>query len=469
MIVNRKECGANAVRTYSTDFFHCPVSDYRLSSFGRPGLEQTVLIVDDNADYAEGVRENLSLYGIPALTAHSAAQADTVARAHHPKVIFIDVCLGDDDGVSVLKHLRSILPSSIYYMITGFGTIESAIASLKLGARDYLQKPVLFENIMDAVLEVLSHRESAGMEHSFVRTARSAAMKDLIARTDLLTRTDLPILIVGESGTGKEVLADYIVSRSQEENAPYIKINSCSFSESLLENELFGHEKGAYTGAGASFRGVFERADGGTLFLDEIGDMPLSIQAKVLRALQNREIRRLGSERVIKVNVRFIAATNKPLKRMIQEKEFREDLYYRLNTAELALPALRDREEDIEAIATDLLRESGNKTFSLEARAFFRRYSWPGNVRELKNTLLYASAISGSSQVIELSDLPRNLLVNTAGPEQEFGGLEQSERATIVKTLKATGFNKSRTAELLSISRSTLYQKIEKYRIAPDG
>lgn len=432
-------------------------------------MEQSVLIVDDNADYAQGVRENLSLYGISALTAHSAAQADEIARAHLPEVIFIDVCLGNEDGVSVLRHLRSILPSSIYYMITGFGTIESAIASLKLGARDYLQKPVPFENLMDAVLEALSHRKSAGAGHAFVRTAMSASMRDLIARTDLLMRTDLPILITGESGTGKEVLADYIVSCSQNENAPYIKINSCSFSESLLENELFGHEKGAYTGANTSFRGVFERAHGGTLFLDEIGDMPLAIQAKVLRALQNQEIRRLGGEQVIRINVRFIAATNKSIDTLIQDREFREDLYYRLNTAELSLPALRDRVEDIDAIAADILQESGTKTLSREVQAFFRQYPWPGNIRELKNTLLYASAISGDSLVIELNDLPRNMLVSTNGPRQEFGGLEESERATILKTLQATDFNKSRAAELLSISRSTLYQKIEKYRLAPDG
>lgn len=433
-------------------------------------MQPKALIVDDNRDYAEGVRENLALYGIDAATAGSIAQATSAADRYHPDVVFIDIRLGNENGIDLLKRLKPRLNSTVFVMITGYGTIDSAIESLKLGAHDYLQKPVQFESILQAISGITRKRDRAEGRCDLESTAVSTRMRSLLGRIDKIAETDLPVLITGENGTGKELVADYIVGKAQSPEAPYVKINSSAFSESLLDNELFGHEKGAYTGADTTFRGVFERADGGTLFLDEIGDMPLTIQSKILRALQNREVRRLGSETVIHVTTRVIAATNKDLEERIASGTFRQDLYYRLNAAQVALPPLRERKEDIEAIAkailgaTDPGRNGEPKQLSQEVSAFFRTHTWPGNIRELRNALLYAAALSGDAPEITMEHLPGNLV-----QKRDSGGalssLEDSERRTILQTLEATSYNKSKTASLLSISRSTLYQKIKKYGI----
>lgn len=429
------------------------------------------MIVDDNSDYARGVTDNLALYGYEGIAASTPEEAELLAREHHPEIFFIDLCLGDNSGIELLKKLRSIRPTGSFFMITGYGTIETAIRSLKIGARDYLQKPISFETILQAISEAHPLHDSVSPNDLFASTAVSLQMNNLLHQVERLVYTDLPILIVGESGTGKELLADHIVQQSPMVGAPFVKVNSCAFSDSLLDNELFGHEKGAYTGATSTFRGVFERAHGGTLFLDEIGDMPLSIQAKVLRALQNKEIRRLGSEKTIHVDSRIIAATNKNLDAMIATGEFRRDLYYRLNTAEIKIPPLRERVEDIptiaEAVLSTALTSSTTpaKHLSSAVMDFLLSYSWPGNVRELRNALLYASAMSGDSPVIQISDLPANMAATTPTQDHAVGSLEFSERQTILHALRATSFNKSKTAALLAISRSTLYQKIEKYGI----
>jgi DNA-binding NtrC family response regulator len=433
-----------------------------------PRTQRKVLIVDDNTDYAEGVRENLALYGIEALTAASAADAERIAEASNPEVVFIDIRLGNENGINLLKRLKKLSRNQAFVMITGYGTIDTAIESLKLGAKDYLQKPITFESILQTIYGLFNSSPSNGQGELLVETATSNKMKELIERIEKLAKTDLPVLILGENGTGKEVVADYIVRHSRREASPYVKINSSAFSESLLDNELFGHEKGAYTGAAGSFRGVFERADGGTLFLDEIADMPAAIQSKILRTLQNREIRRIGSEKTITVDVRFIAATNKDLEAMIQAGSFREDLFYRLNAAQVSLPPLRERREDIEALACQILREATNgdaqpeKRIAPEVLEFFHSYSWPGNIRELRNCLLYASAITENKSLIELDDLPGNMQQQENSCHR-YTSLEEIERQQIKETLAATGYNKSKAASLLSISRSTLYEKIRRY------
>jgi DNA-binding NtrC family response regulator len=354
-------------------------------------------------------------------------------------------------------------------MITGYGTIDSAIESLKLGAIDYLQKPITFEKILQIISEYSERNSRNRDNHLFIQTAKSRAMEQIVQKTGKLAKTTLPVLILGENGTGKEVVADYIVSLSQTKDQPFIKVNSSAFSETLLDNELFGHEKGAYTGATVSFKGVFEQADGGTLFLDEIGDMPLSIQAKILRALQNNEIRRLGSEKTTRIHTRFIAATNKDIQAMIDAGTFRKDLYYRLNTAMIQLPPLRERREDIEGIVQEILSGLGGScdadTLTLDAEVFdlFMQYPWPGNIRELCNCLYYASAISTGTS-ITLDDLP-GTMIQPRKPVADLTSLEASEHGTILKELEKAGFNISKAASALGISRSTLYQKIKKYGI----
>ncbi|GAB1482727.1 sigma-54-dependent response regulator transcription factor ZraR [Treponema sp.] len=316
-----------------------------------------VLVVDDNLDYAVGVVENLALYGMQGYSATSSKQALELAAKYRPGFIFIDLCLGKECGIELLQAIKKVVPASLFVMITGYGTIDTAISSLKLGATDYLQKPVKFDTILNIVS---SHTEQENKElhaNMFIKTAHSAPMRSIIEKVGKLAPTKLPILLLGENGTGKELVADYIVSLSQSKEKPFIKVNSSAFSESLLENELFGHEKGSYTGASSAFKGVFEQADGGTLFLDEIGDMSLSIQAKILRAIQNNEVRRIGSEVTKTINTRFIAATNKNLQALIAEGSFREDLYYRLNTAQIRMPPLRERRDDIPSISAVILKE----------------------------------------------------------------------------------------------------------------
>lgn len=432
-------------------------------------MSTKVLIVDDNIDYAEGVKQNLALYGIQAFAASSGKAALSIAETQCPRIVFLDICLGSENGIDVLQHLKGIIPSSIFIMITGYGTINSAIESLKLGASDYLQKPITFEKLLQIIAEHSQRNIKNRSNHLFLQTARSSVMSDIVQKTGKLARTMLPILILGENGTGKELVADYIVSLSQSKDRPFIKVNSSAFSETLLDNELFGHEKGAYTGATGSFKGLFEQADRGTLFLDEIGDMPLPIQAKILRALQNNEIRRLGSEKTTTINTRFIAATNKNIQSMIENGTFRKDLYYRLNTAIIHLPPLRERKEDIEVIAEEILSDLNSPCddlhFSLspEVLNHFLQYSWPGNIRELCNCLYYASALC-TGNIITLEDLPGTIFHGDKHKPPSFS-LEESERTIILREVEAARFNISKAAIALGMSRSTLYQKIRKHGI----
>ncbi len=432
-----------------------------------------VLIVDDFNDYAEGVKQNLALYGIPAFAAGNGNDALQTAVTEAPQIVFLDICLGAENGIDLLVKLKAVLPSSIFIMITGYGTIDTAIESLKMGATDYLQKPVKFEKILQIISEYSNRKTRNRDNHIFIQTAKSRIMQDIVLKTEKLARTRLPILILGENGTGKELVAEYIVSLSQPKDKPFIKVNSSSFSESLLENELFGHEKGAYTGATSAYKGVFEQADGGTLFLDEIGDMPPIIQAKILRALQNSEIRRLGCEKTTKINTRFIAATNKDLPSMIEAGTFREDLYYRLNTAMIRLPPLRERIEDIEPIVQEVLDSldggaSDRKTHvNPDVLELFQLYAWPGNIRELCNCLFYAAAIAEGSGIC-LEDLP-GTMIQCKRQDPDLTSLELSEKRTILGELGKQDFNISRTAAVLEISRSTLYQKIKKYDIAVES
>jgi two-component system, NtrC family, response regulator AtoC len=293
-------------------------------------------------------------------------------------------------------------------------------------------------------------------------------MNELYSKARKLAQAEIPILLLGESGTGKEVLADYIHHHSTRQNGPIVKVNSSAFPEGLLENELFGHEKNSFTGANSTYKGLFEQAGKGSLFLDEIGDMGLSVQAKILRALQNQEVRRIGGEKTISVDVRLIAATNMDLTVLIQEKLFREDLYYRINTAILHIPPLRDRKEDVPLLINHFLKEKNvgrknNPTVAPDALKLLTTYSWPGNIRELKNVMEYSLAMSGN-HTISLNHLPP-LLQNQNTQKHRKEGMTVTDRQLIIQTLQECRFNKKLSAEKLEISRKTLYEKMKKYDI----
>ncbi|HVO39093.1 MAG TPA: sigma-54 dependent transcriptional regulator, partial [Spirochaetia bacterium] len=434
----------------------------------------------DKEKLCKSLALNFEHVGHSALYATNGAQALSMISSTKIDVVLLDIMLGEESGIDVLRKLLSRDGRVPVIMITAYASIDTAVLSIKLGAFDYVKKPLDFDELLKTVEKACEfsrlreeNRELRGRlaELSATIVTQEASMRELCRKAEKLAATDLPVLLCGESGTGKEVIADCIHAGSARSSRPMLKINCVAFPETLLDNELFGHEKGAYTGADAAFKGVFEKADGSSLFLDEIGDMPLPIQAKILRTLQNSEIRRLGGSQTIHVDVRFIAATNKDLSELIRKGLFREDLYYRLNTAVLSIPPLRERREDIPLLVDHFLAAHGGsdpvlrREVAPEVLARFLQYGWPGNVRELKNTINYALAMCSGSR-IEIDDLPAAFLEGTQETAQR-NIREDMERSLILRTLQGTRYNRSRSAEILKMSRKTLYNKMQRYGLTP--
>jgi DNA-binding NtrC family response regulator len=437
----------------------------------------SVLIVDDHPPLCISLRESLTMRNYQVSVAHNSAQALKALRDGRQDVILLDVRLGNEDGVALLSRILDMDPSLPVIVITGYGTVETAVEAIKRGAFDYLEKPIKTEKLLKTLENALRmsrlEQENALFRQSALDDAsivtESPMLRDLLFRARKLAASNLPILICGESGTGKELLAELIHAESPRAAKPLHRVNCAVFSESLLESELFGHERGAFTGAVERFQGVFERSNGGTLFLDEIGDMGLSCQAKILRVLQNQEIRRVGGRETFRVDVRFIAATNRDLDDLTASGKFRSDLLYRLNAAILYLPPLRERKGDIMLLATrfiaDYRKENGCRKQWVpgpQVLDVLMAYDWPGNIRELKGTIYYACAVAEGPE-LRVADLP-DLIVDGAGRRKpEAGPLELAEMACIAKTLREEGNNKVRAAGRLAMSRSTLYKKIRQY------
>lgn len=447
-------------------------------------MNRKVLIIDDNERIVESLSDLLVPLGYGVFSALNTREAVAVAKLEKVHVALLDIKLGSESGIDCLRELLKIDTHLPVIMITGFATVDNAVEAMKLGAFDYFKKPLDFERLLKVLdnaidLRVLKeeNRELRARigEAKPSLTYKSEGMKELLDKAAMIAGTEIPVLLIGENGTGKEMIADMIHERSRRSRKQFLKINCAAFPESLLDNELFGHEKGSYTGAIGDFQGIFERADGGTLFLDEIGDMPLTIQAKILRVLQNNEIRRIGGKENISIDVRFIAATNKDLAAMIGAGLFREDLYYRLNAATLSVPPLRERIEDLPDLVEAFLKEyaEGNSTpkkrVAKEVQECFLNYRWPGNVRELKNTVMYISAIS-KGDTITLDTLPPIFTTpKDAGHiEPATHRLQDVERSKIAEVLKNAGGNKKKAAELLGLSRNTLYRKLRTYGLYDD-
>jgi two-component system response regulator HydG len=373
--------------------------------------------------------------------------------------------------------------------MTAYSSVESAVDALKKGAYDYLTKPLDFEELKLAMERAMDHRKLREENRLLRQTlgeqfdskniiGRSPSMIKLLETVAQVAPTEATVLITGESGTGKELIASAIHFNSLRKDGPFIKVNCAAITETLLESELFGHEKGAFTGAYRRKEGQFRLADGGTIFLDEISEMPLSMQVKLLRVLQEREFSRVGGEEIVKVDVRVVAATNKDLAREIEKGRFREDLYYRLNVVTLHVPPLRERQEDIPVLAQHFLTSFSEKNrrnikgFTPQAMDRMLRYRWPGNVRELMNAVERAVVLS-RAEYIDVRDLPLALqeLDSSDGidsyriPAGSGIPLEEVEKVTILKTLEATGGNKSEAARRLGITRKTLHKKLKKYGV----
>ena len=433
-------------------------------------MNTSILIVDDNSKLCETLADSLEARNYRVFTSVNIKQAKDAIFKNNINLVFLDLRIGDEDGMSFLRYLNREQPFLPIIIITGFGSIEIAIEAVKNGAFDLLQKPVKIDQLISVINRAL---EKSKFEHNINSLpdktkliTEDIKLIEVLKKIEVIAASDLPILLCGETGTGKDLIAEYIHEKSNCSGKDMVKLNCASLSDSLLENELFGHEKGAYTGASGRYKGVFEQADTSSLFLDEIGDMPLNIQAKILRTIQNNEIRRLGGNGSVRISVRFIGATNSNLEQLVSEKSFREDLFYRLSAGLFFIPPLRERINDIKLLANHFVMKYNeiNQTrikISEDVLSVLVDYKWPGNIRELKNVISFACTIIKDS-TIKLSDLPPyfNNRINNEGTI-----LENNEKHTIETTLKMYSFNKQKAAKALGISRTTLYSKMEKYGI----
>jgi two-component system, NtrC family, nitrogen regulation response regulator NtrX len=446
-----------------------------------------ILIVDDEPAIRSTLRDVLEDEGYRVSAVGGGADAVRFFADELPDLTFLDIWMDRMDGLETLAEIKRSRPEAVVVMISGHGTIETAVKATRLGAYDFVEKPLSLEKILVTVNRALDHarleRENATLRASLDQRAEiigeSAAIRALVEQIATAAPTTGRVLIHGENGSGKELVARTIHVRSARHGHPFVDVNCAAIPEDLIESELFGHEKGAFTGALARRRGKFELADGGTLFLDEIGDMSLKTQAKVLRSLEEQAFERVGGKDTIKVDVRVIAASNRDLPALIREGRFRDDLYYRLNVIPIEVPALRTRKDDIPALVSHFINqfcaENGKhaKTLSGEAMGYFLAYDWPGNVRELRN-MVERLVIMAPGPVITADDLPAPLrpkeAAAPAGDARDRSlkdARDNFERSFIIAELRTNDWNVTRTADRLGIERSHLYRKLKAYNINP--
>ena len=442
-----------------------------------------ILTIDDNYKIHKSLKLFFTQHNFDYLAAHNSHEATNLVTVESPDLILLDLSLGEENGLVVLQQLIELAPNIPVIMITGYATLESAIQAIKIGAVDFLEKPLDFEKLLFTLKNTLNLRQTKppGGSHtdeithsikvaSYTQTL-NPQMQDIWHTARSLAKSNIPILIYGESGTGKELMADYIHNCSLRSNNRLVKVNCSAIAESLLDNELFGHEEGSFTGATNKQIGVFEQACGGSLHLDEIGDMAMTTQAKILRAIQYGEIRRVGGQDTINVNIRFIASTNKNLQELITQNLFREDLLYRLNAASIIIPPLRERKEDIPNLSKTILNQFSNqgkvRKLSTGALSALINHDWPGNIRELRNTLEVSTTLC-QSDILHAADIRFHSSVDTTSDTAQntpVYDLEQSEKQVLMDALKTTNMNRTQAAKLLGISRKTLYNKLIKYNI----
>ncbi|MCG6987442.1 MAG: sigma-54 dependent transcriptional regulator [Gemmatimonadetes bacterium] len=444
-------------------------------------MTENVLVVDDEFRIRRIVEMALSDRGFRVSTAPSAEAAEEVLAKDAVDIVVTDLQLPGRSGLDLLSHVRRTQPDVPVILITAFGTVESAVEAIKAGAYDYVLKPFSVEELEALVVRALDARPGAremqppaAAEDGVV--ARSSAMKKILAMVAQVADAPTTVLITGETGVGKEVVARALHRSSGRRDQPFVAVNCAAIPGELLEAELFGVSKGAYTGAVKDRPGKLEIAHGGTLFLDEIGDMPAALQPKLLRVLQGGTVERLGSNATRRVDVRVVAATHRDLASLVRDGRFREDLFYRINVFPIDIPPLRERPEDVEALAVAALarfteRMGTRATLGPEAVGRLQAYSWPGNVRELMNVVERAVILAGGTGVIDDLELPRQIFLHRDAEAPDGGApgvrplsdaVAAAERAAIVAALERTGDNKAQAARLLGISVRTLFYKIEK-------
>ncbi len=456
-------------------------------------MSRLVLVVDDELSIRQSLAGALKDEGYRVNSVASGRECIEAIRAERPDVILLDIWMPEMDGIETLRHIKAEWSDQVVIIMSGHGNIETAVKATKLGAFDFIEKPLSLERLLVLLQNIASvqdlTRENQALRKQVRKTRSligdSAPMKQIQAMVRRVAPTTGSVLITGENGTGKELLAQSVHTLSPRFNKPFVEVNCAAIPEELIESELFGHEKGAFTGATQLRRGKFDLANGGTLFLDEIGDMSLKTQAKILRILQEQKFERVGGTQTIVVDVRIVAATNKDLKAEIQSGQFREDLFYRLNVVPFSVPPLRERKEDIPLLTQYFLKEfcvvHGRmiRELSPEAVSVLMAYPWPGNVRELKNLIervIILTTEADEGKVISAAHLLLNMEgalethLSTSDPSPTNArslrdARQEFEKEFILKTLKELDWNISKAAQVLGIERSHLHRKIKSYGI----
>ena len=457
-----------------------------------PGREN-ILVVDDEIELREAISAYLSQEGYEVQQASSGEEALDLLKKNAFDILITDMKLPGLDGNTVLQEALAIYPEIIGIIITGYGTVESAVQAMKSGAYDYIAKPFQLVEISVLIKQALERRRLKE-ENAYLKTqlkekyrfesiiGNSKPMQEIFQLVETIAVTNSTVLITGETGTGKELIAKAIHFNSQRKDQKIVSINCGAIPETLLESELFGHVKGAFTGAHQTRIGKFEQAQRGTIFLDEIGNMSPSLQVKLLRVLQEREFERVGGVEPVKVDVRIIAATSANLKDMVERNEFRSDLYYRLNVIPIHLPALKDRREDIPLLTKHFIKkycQNSNlelKTMAQEAMKMLMNYNWPGNIRQLENAIERAVALVGTRNLILSSDLPSEIQKTNANlflseiyiPDEGVNfktEISHVEKELILQSLKKSGGNKKQAAKLLNLKRTTLIEKLKRLNL----
>jgi len=454
----------------------------------------TILVVDDETNYLTVMEALLGSEGYEVLTAPGGHEALKIASSADLDLVLTDMKMPKMNGIELLGELKRLYPDLPVIMMTAYGTVEKAVAAMKAGAFDYILKPFKNEELLVTIARALEHYRLIQQNRMLLQdldrkygapniVGESKAMREILALVKRVATSRATVLISGESGTGKELVARAIHQQSPRAGKTFVSVNCAALTETLLESELFGHERGAFTHAVAMRKGRFELADGGTLFLDEVAEMSPALQVKLLRVLQEMEFERVGGNKTIKVDVRVVAATNRELKLEVDAGRFREDLYYRLNVVHLHIPPLRERREDIALLATHFLRKyaqenaRGDIHLSPEAMKLLLQYTWPGNVRELENVMERAVILCGQDR-ITVNDLPRELAGEPTGEPPKLDidrfvplqtplpeALEQIEELMIRRALERSGQVQVRAAELLGITKSLLQYKLKKYHL----
>lgn len=465
---------------------HMPLKPSTAASTGPP---IQVLVVDNDRAHAEAMADSLRSVGFACTMAGGGREAISMLESSTFEIVVTDLKMPDVGGLEVLAKAKELQPDAEVILVTGHGTIESAVQAMQRGAFNYLLKPLDLKQLRAVV-------ENAGRSQYLRRAnaelhrrlderfgfegviGNSPQMHDVVMRLQRIAPTDVTVLIQGETGTGKELVAKAIHQNSPRKKRPFVALNCAALSEHILESELFGHVRGAFTDASSDRQGKFEYADGGTMFLDEVGDMPIPTQIKLLRVLESGEITRVGSNEPIKVNVRILSATNRDLEKAIADGTFREDLYHRLKVVTIRLPRLVERREDIPLLIDYFIREHGKRHqkairgISVRARQALLRYDWPGNVRQLRN-IIESMVVVDIDEVLDVDDLPAELaptpgdvevVIERDGLKELVGKpISEIEKLFIGETLKTTGGNREEAAGMLGIGERTLYRKIKEY------